>query len=210
MIKWILEHLGIVVVLVVILSQILRALLQARKSNAEREVKRDDGTEDRRVREVQEQIRRQIAARRSAQETAAPPPPVSAQPEVRPTPRPQTTQLPELFGGPLGRMLEELQRKAQQHLPAPVQPPVLSEKRNNAELERQQRLADEMKALEETRALVQRRAAPLAADTRTEAQSEPALRTVAQDRLLGDLRDPQSLRRAFVLREVLGAPVGLR
>ena len=41
-------------------------------------------------------------------------------------------------------------------------------------------------------------------------QSEAGLRTAARARLLADLADPQSVRRAFVLREVLGPPVGLR
>jgi hypothetical protein len=32
----------------------------------------------------------------------------------------------------------------------------------------------------------------------------------ARGRVVGDLQDPASLRRAIVLREVLGTPVGLR
>jgi hypothetical protein len=57
---------------------------------------------------------------------------------------------------------------------------------------------------------VQRRAEHRAADRAAEAESEPALRVAARDHVLADLADPQSLRRAFVLREVLGPPVGLR
>jgi hypothetical protein len=210
MIKWILEHLGIVVVLFVFLSQIVRALLQARKTASHREVKADDGSEERRVREVQEQIRRQIAARRRGESSTEAPPPLPAETVSRPIPRPQTTQMPEPFGGPLGRMLEELQRKAQQHLHSVPPPQVLVEKRNNAEIERQAKLADELRAVEDTRLLVKRRAVHLASDKAAEAQSEPALRSVVHDRILGDLRDPHSLRRAIMLREVLGPPVALR
>jgi hypothetical protein len=32
----------------------------------------------------------------------------------------------------------------------------------------------------------------------------------SRDELLADLRDPEGLRRAILLREVLGPPVGLR
>jgi hypothetical protein len=109
-------------------------------------------------------------------------------------------------------MLEELQRKAQQ-AHAPVErpaPPVLADRRHAAEIERQQRLADELRQAEEARLLAQRRAESVTAEKRAEAETETALRAAARDRVLGDLSDPQSLRRAFVLREVLGTPVGLR
>jgi hypothetical protein len=210
MIQWILDHLGVVVIIILFLSQMVRGVLQqSRKADEQRGIRRDEGGEERRVREVQEQIRRQIAARRAGQSPTETPPP--REQEAEPRPRAETTQLPE-FGGPFGRMLEELQRKAQQqqqrHIPPT--PPVLVERHNTPELERQQRLADELKALEEARHVAQRRAAHVAADKRAVAGSEPALRTVARNRLLGDLSDAQSLRRAFVLREVLGTPLGLR
>jgi hypothetical protein len=209
MIEWILEHLGIVVVVVLFLSQIIRGVMQQSRKSPPPDVGRDDGNEERRVREVQEQIRRQIAARRAGQPTADTPPSLARTEEPRPVPRAETTQMPEPFGGPLGRMLEELQRKAQpQHVPEP--PPLVIERRNAAELERQQRLADEMKVLQEAKLIAARRATHLAEDRQALAQSEPALRTGARARLLADLSDAQSLRRAFVLREVLGAPLGLR
>ena len=211
MLKWILEHIGIVVVAVVFLTQIIRALLQSKKSASKDVAKPNSLEEERRVREVQEQNRRQIAARRGVTETAEPPV-VASPPELRPPqPRPQTTQMPEPFGGPLGRMLEELQRRAeQQHAPPPRPAPPMLARSHRAELERQEQLADELAAAEEARRVVQRRAAHLAADKGAEAQSEPKLRTAARDDVLKDLHDVGSLRRAFVLREVLGTPVGLR
>ena len=212
MIQWILEHLGIVVVIVLFVAQMIRGVLQQAKDRQPPPMRRVAGDEERRVREVQEQIRRQIAARRSGQSPPAEPPPVSTGEEERPQWRPETTQLPE-FGGPLGRMLEELQRKAQQaqqkHTPPPP-PPVVVDRRNVAELERQAHLAAELKALEDARQVAKRRAQHVAEDTLAVAESEPALRSAARHRLLGDLGDPESLRRAFVLREVLGPPVGLR
>lgn len=207
MLRWLLENIGLVIFLLIFLSQILRAVLRARKAAAEHQAGRDDSAEARRVREIQEQVRRQIAARRG-ERAPSPPPPMPAAMEEPPVARPQTTQLPELFGGPLGRMLEELQRRNQ--APSAPPPPPMVETRHTAELVRQEQLAEELRTLEEQRVLVHRRAAHLAAAKQAEAESEPKLRTAARERLLGDLRDPESLRRAFVLREVLGTPVGLR
>jgi hypothetical protein len=205
-IEWILERPMMVVVILVFVAQIIRGLMQARKAGAEHESQHDEVAEDRRVREVQEQIRRQIAERRGN-------PPLVEEPAARrdaeppPLARPETTQMPDLLGGPLGRMLEELQKRAQ---PAPSAPPVLVDMQHRAELERQQKLADEMRALEEERQRLQRQAASLASAKATAAQSGPSPRSAGLGRLLEDLRDPQSLGRAFVAREVLGPPVALR
>lgn len=207
MLKWIFEHLGIVIFLVIFLSQIFRAVLRSKKAQAEHESTQGGDAEARRTREVQEQIRRRIAERRGGNVPAELPPPMGQ--EAPPVARPQTTQLPEPFGGPLGRMLEELQRRAQ---PAPAAPPPVLRVpvRNTAEVERQEQLAEELRLLEEQRTLTRRRAAHLAAEKKAEAESEEALRATARGHVVGDLKDPQSLRRAFVLREVLGTPVGLR
>jgi hypothetical protein len=211
MLKWIFQNLEIVAVIVLFVFQALRALAKQRKPTETRERRPPDYDEERRVREVQEQVRRQIAARRGEQAPTATPPMLSPEPEMHaPAPRPETTQMPEPFGGPLGRMLEELQRKAQQFAPPPPPPPYVAARNAAGELERQQQIADELKAVEEARLVAKRRAAHLALDQESVAQSEPALRTAAHDRLLLELRNPQSLRRAIVLREVLGAPVGLR
>jgi hypothetical protein len=211
MIQWILEHLGIVVVVVLFIVQMVRGVLEQAKNRQPRPMQRDASEEERRTREVQEQIRRQIAARRAAHQPEAPPV-LPREQEPPPMARPETTQMPAPFGeGPLGRMLEELQRKAQQHLPTPPPPsPVVVERRHLAEIERQQRLADELKALEEARHVAQRRAAHVAADRLAVIESEPAMRGEARKRLLADLSGTESLRRAFLLKEVLGTPVGLR
>ena len=79
-----------------------------------------------------------------------------------------------------------------------------------AGLERQQQLAEQMRMLEEKRTLVQRRAVEIAAGQKRDAESETGVRASARGELLADLRETSSLRRAFVLREVLGAPVALR
>ncbi len=205
-IDWVLGHLPIVIFAFVIVAQMIRAAKRGRQNPAEEAPMRPDALEeDRRTREVQEQIRRRIAERRAGAAPGAVPPVM----ESRPAPSPETTQLPDVFDGPLGRMLQELQKRAQPQ-PVPAPPPMVAVARENAELERQQQLADELKSLEDARAVARRRAAQIAAEKDAMAQREPALLGTSRGRLLADLSDPQSLRRAFVLREVLGAPVALR
>jgi hypothetical protein len=208
MIEWIFERLGLVIFLVIFISQVVRAILRSRKAQAEHEAQHDESAAARRTREIQEEIRRRVAERRGELSPTHAEPPVTREIEARPIPRPQTTQMPEPFGGPLGRMLEELQRRTQPQTVPP--PPPLSEYSNSAELERQQRITEELRVLEESRVVAQRRADYTEEQAQVAAESESSLRAGARERLLGDLSDPQSLRRAFVLREVLGTPVGLR
>jgi len=74
-----------------------------------------------------------------------------------------------------------------------------------ASLVRQEQLALELQSLHEQRVLASRRAAVVA-----EGQAVIARRDLAGNELRHDLRDPRSLRRAMVLREVLGPPVAMR
>ena len=125
--------------------------------------------------------------------------------------------MPEAPPSPLRRVFEELQREIQPQVAAPPPPPPLpvvravsAHESRSFELERQQQLADQLRSLEEERVLVKRRASNIAAEKQADAQSETGLRSVARGKLMDDLRDAEGLRRAFVLREVLGTPVGLR
>jgi hypothetical protein len=74
-----------------------------------------------------------------------------------------------------------------------------------AELERQRLLAEQLAALQAERVAGRRRA-----EEATAAVAERAVAARAPARLMEDLRDPAALRRAVLLREVLGTPVGLR
>lgn len=223
-IEWILDKLPVVIFVVIVIGQIIRGLLKARTGHAEPERPADDLEEQRRVREIQEQIRRRIAERRgqpAAEPVPAAPPPL-APVEGRPPPvaRPETTQMPDPFGGPLRRMFEEIERRTQQQPPPRPQPPpprtatppTLPQlyDRRVAEVERREQAAEQVRDLETTRVQTQRRAANVAAGKAAEAQSEAALTAAARRAVLADLNDPQALRRAFVLREVLGTPVGLK
>jgi hypothetical protein len=207
MIEWILEKLPVVIFVVIFIAQLVRGFLKTRGAQAEPPPRHDELEQDRRNREIQAEIRRKIAERRGGHV------PAPEAPELRPEPTPEPpvvvmrdpTEIP--VPEPLRRMLEQLERKVQ---PAPPPaPPVMAERRA-LEVHRQEKLAEEMRVLEESRVLVQRRAAAIAKGKRDESQSERGLRTAARGRLLDDLRDADSLRRAFVLREVLGPPVGLK
>jgi hypothetical protein len=78
-----------------------------------------------------------------------------------------------------------------------------------AALERQKKLAEQIRALDEERVLTERRAAQVVAQ-RDNATASSSVVSARHTDWLGDVRDPQALRRAIVLREVLGAPVALR
>lgn len=209
MLDWILERLPVVVFVVVVIAQIVRGFLRSRDERSTPPARHDELEQDRRTRDIQEEIRRKIAERRGArqaeparremEEGQAEPPVVM---------RRDPTAIPDV-PEPLRRMLEQLEKKVQPRAEPVAEPPPLVD-RSRAEFERQQRLAEEIRALEEAKAVAARRAANIAAAKAEEARSAEALRSAARGRMLDDLRDPESLRRAFVLREVLGPPVGLR
>ena len=190
-------------VIVFIVISIVRAMNQAKEAREKHEKGGAETGEERRLREVQERIRRAIAERRGEPvEAEAPPLLETSQPRTSWTQDPQPT---DPFGGPLRRVLESLERSPE---PPVVAPPVAETR--NAELVRQQHLAGQLRALAENRAIDQRRAASRASDLVDSANSEAGMREAAHTRLQEDLTDVASLRRAIVLREILGTPVGLR
>lgn len=202
MLDWIISKLPTIIFVTLILVQIVRGISKSRREDPTPEPRHNELEEARR----NEEIRRRIAERRAGR-TQAPEPARTEPPPVVVERDP--TAIPEL-PEPLRRMLTQLEKRREpEPTITPVAPPVMQD-RSRAELERQQQLADEMKALEEARLMAKRRAAQLAATQAEAATSKGALRAAARGRLLEDLKDPQSLRRAVVLREVLGTPVGLR
>jgi len=201
------QRLPVIIFVLIFVVQIGRGIWRAYKAKQPPPAMKPDELEaQRRAREIQEAIRRKRADRGAAPE------PVARQLPPSPRPTPETTQLPEPLGGPLRRIFEELQREMSPPSPTPAPPPLppVVVERREPELQRQRKLAEELQWLEQDRAQTARRAANRASETAAVAQMEPALRTVARGELLDDLREPESLRRAFVLREVLGTPVGLR
>lgn len=210
--RWVFDHVGLIVFLVIAYSlwRKVRAFLrQVTDETARRAPMRPaanlDPEEAQRVRQIQEEIRRKIAERRGGEQRAA----GGQRPVVEAPPILRRATVPPLdpFGGPMRKIAAEVERRIQPN--APISPPDAN-RRDAAHLERQEQLAAQLRTLEEARAVTARRAAQTAASVKTHAESEAGMRAHSRGSLLGELRDPRSLRRAFVLREVLGVPVGLR
>jgi len=209
---WILRHLPLLVIVLVGISFLRTVMKAARRAQEEqarsqaplRRTPGEDPEAAERTRRIQEEIRRKIEERRAGGAAVPRPAPVTAEA----APRLPSTPPIDTFGGPGGGILRKLQeaaaRAAEQEAPPREEPPALS-----VVLERQQKLAEEMRALEAARQAELRRAADLAAAAKKEPAAATAARTARGD-LLEDLRGAKHLRRAIVLREVLGAPVGLR
>lgn len=209
--RWVFDHLGLIIFLSVVyffwrkVKSFLRQVGEETERRARmRPAANHDPEEADRVRRIQEEIRRKIAERRGGDQRtlAAPAPAVDAPPVLR---REGIPPVDPFGGGTVRKIFGELERRLQ---PPPV--PVDRPRVDAAQLERQEQLAEQMRVLEESRLLAARRATQLAATVKSEAESERGSLTLSRKTLLGELRDPRSLRRAFVLREVLSAPVGLR
>ncbi len=203
--EWILQNIPLLAFIFVVIS-IVRAVLRAREMQEESKRGGNESEQQRRIREVQEEIRRKIAERRGDHPGERPGRLEAPEPERPPVFESGSEPPPvDPFGGrgTLRRLMEQWEQKMEA-------PPPLLPTANRLELERQQQLEDELQAAEELRQQTRRRVANIAAARESAAQSETVLRRSARDRLLADLSEPESLRRALVLREVLGPPVGLR
>lgn len=209
--RWLFDNFGLIFLAVVVFSiwRRARSFLRQAAEESERRVRQRpanyDPAEDDRVRKIQEEIRRKIAERRGEQGMPAPArnsdevPPVLTRSGLPPV---------DPFGGPGRKIFNEVERRLKPTPPvAETREPV---RVDAAQLERQEQLAEQMRQLEEARALKARRAAEAAAALQKDAASERGDLVRSRDGLMRDLRDPRSLRRAFVVREVLSAPVGLR
>lgn len=192
--NWILDHLQIVIAAAAAIAYWLN---QGRKGTSENDPGREepqsdfgppghsDPDEAIRTRRIQEEIRRKIAERASGGPIHVPPPAPEPPPlfrENNTAPRPVASPLPQW----------ELRRE-------PVPPPAATARI----LERQREMAEQMRALEESRRTAQRSAAAVAP------VAVPPV-SPARGELLSELRGAKNLRRAMVLREVLGPPVALR
>jgi type IV secretory pathway VirB10-like protein len=193
---WILNH---VFVLFVVAAAVANMLAKMKKAGAQQRPPQparssvDPDTAER-TRRVQEEIRRKIAERSGR--LPASPPITSPSPSAGPPAR-------NIFQE-LARQMAEAKRTAEMQQRAQAA----------AEARAQQRMEDEQKSRElaeagqlaEAQRMLQRQQQTIA----TVVADSGTPTTSARDRLLADLREPGSLRRAFVLREILGEPVGLR
>jgi hypothetical protein len=190
---WILNHLFIVVFVAI---GVANMLAKAKKAGAQQRPSQpargflDPGTAER-TRRVQEEIRRKIAER--AGRLPANPPPMDSSPSAEPPPQ-------NIFQE-LARQMAEAKRIAE-----------LQQRAQAAEAQSQLRVAAEQESrqLAEVQRTLQRQPPAVATAVADGATDQKTTGVSARDRLLADLREPGSLRRAFVLREILGEPVGLR
>jgi hypothetical protein len=163
-----------------------------------------DADQAERVRRIQEEIRRKIAERRGQVATA---------PVEEAAPAPRFPSRPVFEEQPLPPVWN----------PLPARPPVLpppltpSTYEDSEALERQRRLDEQMEELE-TRRREARRAAqalaesggvPLSAHDASAGSHGAAVASNSRS-IAAELRSPQALRRAMVMREILGPPVALR
>ena len=193
--SWILDHLQIVIAAAAAIAYWLN---QNKRGQGEEEGNAEGGEfappahsdpeEAMCTRRIQEEIRRKIAERSSGGPLTVPalPPGPPLFRENPTAPRPVVAPLPP--------------RQIYREPPALQTPPASTA----AILERQLELEEQMRALEDSRRSAQRKAAALAAQTAVQ-QPPPA-----RGELLQELRGAQNLRRAMLLREVLGPPVALR
>lgn len=189
---WVLDHLQLIIV---IAGSVAWWLNQRRTGQADAEAEpppQEKSFEDpelaERTRRIREEIQRKIEQRAKGYAHEQPKPlPPEAPPELPPILR-EIIMMPE---------------------PPPVVPRAATrlEAQRNAEiLEEQAALAERLREAKLMKAAAQKRIEFEAstADHRAEARSE------TRGTVMVDLRTPQALRRAFILREVLGPPVGLK
>jgi hypothetical protein len=207
--RWILENLNLIIIIAGAVAWWLNQ--RAREKAGESADYDDDGipevkpretVEDpeiiERTRRIRAEIEKKIAERRRAGEGYTEP--------ARPA---EATLRPE---APVIRI------PGQEQVPVPVEeaPPLIrtvrvpsaaNDSRRTAEiLEQQAALAEQLRQAQEMKVAAQRRRA-FEATTRDQSAVQ---RLASRDAVITDLHDTHAVRRAFVLREVLGPPVALR
>jgi hypothetical protein len=221
--QWVFEHIQIIIVVAAIIASWVTNLRknQQQRGGGSAPDNPFDGdvesapTEDAEdlTRRIQEEIRRKIAERRGEASSPAPAPfqpepssPLRDEPPpLRPVPALAETATPkpgEIERDARQRQLrEELRRQAAERAAPPPLPFENETEEADAALARQRELAERLAALELAREQI--RATAVAAT----GESVAAMGSAS---LRHELRDPRALRRAFVLREILGPPVALR
>ena len=207
--NWILEHLQVLIGAAAAIAYLLnrsRASSQEQPKQPRRGLREasDDQEQAERTRRVQDEIRRKIAERRA--EASGSGQPRAPRDLVPPVMRPANLPPIDPFGGPMRRVVRKIEEAAAK-LEERVDDPEASARA--AELARQAKLAERLRELERARVAEERRRTEiLAARRQLDSVSQPT--RVAAGEIHRALRDPRELRRAFILREILNRPVGLR
>jgi len=201
---WIFEHIWVLVAIAAVIARLLNKRKEGDASPGEqpaqpKEYEFEDAELAERTRKIRDEIQRKIAERRGQHMQ----PPVLPSEQTRPAPlmhSPEATTPPAT--------LPEIFRELRKPKPQPDPPHSRRMMQVNAaeELERQATLAERLKEAKLMKAAAERRVA----FEESTSDKEPVALQKARTVVLDDLRSPQALRRAFVLREVLGPPVALR
>lgn len=209
---WVLEHLQVLFLIAVAVVAILQKLKTPGSTGAGRAPPGMDPEQAERTRRIQEEIRRRIMERRGLTPAAAPEPELAEEEpapfpeappmieEVRPIVVPPPPDLPEEELVAAEEPMSESSRQEQvlrqfrelQAAHAAGRDSVSTEQ--NSDSSRQEQVVLQFRELQAAQAAGR--------------VSAPVRRSVNLQSL--DLRNPASLRRAVVLREILGPPVGMR
>ena len=206
--RWIFENLNLIIVIAGAIAWWLNQ--RARERAGESADYDNDGTPEvppreqfedpelaERKRKIREEIQRKIEARRRSGEGYTRTDLEDSPPEESFEPPPVLPRRVAVEPPPVVRRVE---------VPAP-EPGSLSGTRRMAELlEQQATLAQKLQQAKDMKAVVQRRVAfeQSTVDTRSSDRKENRRAVIAE------LRDPEALKRAFIQREILGPPLGLR
>lgn len=206
--NWILEHFQVVIALIVIAAWILRSIAGAeqeeRPKRSGRAAPAEDAAEAERTRQIQEEIRRRILARQRGETVAPPnPPPMPAAEAPPPMPvfvEPEEEEElldPDYPGeGPREPMPSAARREA--------------EAAQAAILEQQRQLAEQLRALREARSVREASSPPSRRVWAGARHATTLHRQTFRSELIRDLHEPVGLRRAILLKEILGEPLALR
>lgn len=185
--NWVFENLRVFVIIVATIIYLIKKAAAQKTDQPEKPPERrlpletqagDDPDLSRRIRE---EMIRKINERRTGAGQRPAPPLVALRPAAQP-------------------IFQRAEPRAVQN-----EPPTVTVRIDETELERQRQIAEQRRLIELRRAELAKRE-ELAA--RNDQKNTLPAATAAD--LIGDLRDPRRVRRALVLREVLGPPVGLR
>jgi hypothetical protein len=202
MTDWILENLRLVIFLGVILVWIMRSVAGKKSESASPpgSGSAEDPAEAERTRQIQEEIRRRILARQRGEDAA----PVTVPPPLPPATSAQRQHYDEDLDDPnyAGEGPNVPMATAAGHRQADAA--------RSAILEQQRLLADQLHALRLARAAGGSiaPASPLKLSDQAKARIASHERGCRKE-LIRDLQSPTSLRRAILLREILGPPVAL-
>lgn len=188
-IQWLLDNVWAAVIIFAVLGQLWKAITKQKGGEEPPAPHEEDAFDDpelaERTRKIREEIQRKIAERARGYPTEQPTVPRD-QPAEPPVVREVVvTSAPSVLRPGASRL------EAQRHAEI---------------LEEQATLAERLREAEQMKAAAIKRAQYEAAT----ADHSAAARSLSRSTALGDLHDPEALRRAFILREVLGPPVALR